>query len=141
MMKRKFISHISCEKNKEVKRVKKKGKYNVEDVVGSCYVNCVKTMVEAESVKQCNDCICSFDEKVSLFLPKVLVKLMINNDEVIKRFEECIEITPEIYEIQDVLNARNMLKCSIHRDQFCTDNRLFFKETILNHFFKKKKNF
>ena len=42
----------------------------------------------------------------------------------------------EIYEIQDVINARNMLKCSIHRDQFCTDNRLFLKN--FKTFLKKK---
>ena len=133
MMKRKFISHISCEKDIEVKKAKKKkkGVYNVEDVVASCYVNCVKAMVEAESVKQCNGCNCSFDEKVSLFLPGVMMKLMSNNDEVIKRFEDCIEITPDLYDVQDVINARNMLKCRAHRDQICIDNRIFFKEMIL----------
>ena len=124
-MKRKFISHVCCEKDKEIKKKKKK---NVEDVVCSCYVNCIKEMIEAESIKRCNKCNCSFDEKVTLFFPGVMVKLMNNNDEVIKKFEDCIEINEKLYDIHDVINARNMLKCSIHRDQICNDNRVFFKE-------------
>ena len=134
-MKRSFISHVSCEKEFEIKKKKKKkGVYNVEDVLSSCYVNTIKEMVENEAVKQCNGCICSFHEKTVLYYPVVISKLMGNNDAVIKKFEETVEITPELYNFQDVVNARNMMKCKAHREQLCIDNRIFFKDIILKHF-------
>lgn len=38
MLKRKFISHIKCNKNCDGEKKKKKDEYNVEEVVGNCYL-------------------------------------------------------------------------------------------------------
>ena len=128
-MKRNFVSHVNCEKNN--KKTKKEGKTNVEDLVSSCYLNILREMIEDCSSKECNGCICSYEEKVELFYKSSLSKLMVCNDDVIKRFNESISLMENIYPLNDVLNAENMLKCSLHRDKFCTDNIIYFKEKLL----------
>ena len=129
-MKRNFVSHISCEKNN--KKTKKEVKTNVEDLVNSCYLNTLREMIEDRSTKECNGCICSYEEKIDLFYKSSISKLMVCNDDVIKRFNTCIStLGDNIYPLNDVLNAENMLKCSLHRDKFCTDNYVYFKEKLL----------
>ena len=128
-MKRNFVSHVNCEKNN--KKTKKEGKTNVEDLVSSCYLNILREMIEDCSSKECNGCICSYEEKVELFYKSSLSKLMVCNDDVIKKFNESISTMENIYPLNDVLNAENMLKCSLHRDKFCTDNIIYFKEKLL----------
>ena len=130
-MKRKFISHIAYEKNPDKKEKKNKKRNYVEDLVCGCYVTLIKEMINAESEKRCNGCSCSFDEKIDLFFTGVMVKLMNNNDEVVKRFNDNIEANPVLYNLFDVINARKMLKCNVHREKFCKDNQFFFKESIL----------
>ena len=124
-MKRKFVSHIGCEKKT------KKVKNNVEDLVKTCYLNTLREMVETKAIKECNGCICSYEERVDLFYKPCVAKLMICNDDVIKRFNECITLAENTYPLNDVLNAENMLKCSVHRDKICTDNYVYFKEELL----------
>ena len=124
-MKRKFVSHVPTEKNNGVKK-----KNGVEAVIASCYVNTMKEMIESEAFQQCNRCICSYNEKVELYFQPVFMKLMDNNDEVIKQFEECIAINKDDYDIHDVLNARNMLRCKSHREFFCINNRRYFNEML-----------
>ena len=125
-MKRKFISHIVCEKKT------KKAKNSVEDLVEVCYLNTIRAMIEAASFKECNGCNCSYEERVDLFYKPTLVKLMMCNDSVIKRFNDAIETSVEnTYCIDDVINAKKMLKCNVHRDKFCNDNIVYFKEKLL----------
>ena len=128
-MKRNFVSHVNCEKNK--KKTKKEGKTDVEGLVSSCYLNVLREMIEDCSSKECNGCICSYEEKIELFYKSSLSKLMVCNDDVIKKFNESISTMENIYPLNDVLNAENMLKCSLHRDKFCTDNIIYFKEKLL----------
>ena len=128
-MKRNFVSHVNCEKNN--KKTKKEGKNNVEDLVASCYLNTLREMIEDRSSKECNGCICSYEEKIELFYKSSLSKLMVCNDDVIKKFNESISTMENIYPLNDVLNAENMLKCSLHRNKFCTDNIIYFKEKLL----------
>ena len=128
-MKRNFVSHVNCEKNN--KKTKKEGKTNVEGLVSSCYLNVLREMIEDCSSKECNGCICSYEEKIELFYKSSLSKLMVCNDDVIKKFNESISTMENIYPLNDVLNAENMLKCSLHRDKFCTDNIIYFKEKLL----------
>ena len=124
-MKRKFISHVKCEK--QIKKVKNA----VEDLVEVCYLDTIKSMVEAASFKECNGCNCSYEERVDLFYKPTLVKLMMCNDSVIKRFNDAVEIADGTYCIDDVNNAKKMLKCNVHRDKFCNDNIVYFKEKLL----------
>ena len=124
-MKRKFISHIVCEKKT------KKVKNDVEDLVGTCYLNTLREMIETAATEECNGCVWSYEEKVDLFYRSSITKLMGCNDGVIKRFNETIEIVENTYCIDDVINAKNMLKCNAHRDKFCTDNYVYFKEKLL----------
>ena len=128
-MKRNFVSHVNCEKNN--KKTKKEGKTNVEGLVSSCYLNVLREMIEDCSSKECNGCICSYEEKIELFYKSSLSKLMGCNDDVIKKFNESISTMENIYPLNDVLNAENMLKCSLHRNKFCTDNIIYFKEKLL----------
>ena len=124
IMKRKFVSHIKCDKGT------KKVKNNVEDLVKTCYLNTLKEMIETKAVKECNGCICSYEERVDLFYKPCIIELMSSNDDVIKRFNDSIK-SDEKYPLNDVLNAENMLKCSIHRDSFCQLNFVYFKKELL----------
>ena len=132
-MKRKFNSHVCCEKDTGIKEKRKK-KHNVENLVSNCYVNVAREMVESESKTRCNGCVCSFAEKMELFFTTVMVKLMSNNDEVLKRFDSAVEANVAVYNKDDVENARKMLRCGVHRNNFCKGNQLFFKDTILKMF-------
>ena len=123
-MKRKFVSHIPCDKNT------KKVKNNVEDLVKTCYLNTLKEMIETKAVKECDGCICSYEERVDLFYRPCIMELMSCNDGVIKRFNDSIK-SDEKYPLNDVLNAENMLKCNIHRDSFVQLNFVYFKEELL----------
>ena len=124
-MKRKFVSHIPCDKNT------KKVKNSVEDLVKTCYLNTLKEMIETKAVKECDGCICSYEERVDLFYKPCILELMECNDGVIKRFNDSIESGGEKYPLNDVLNAENMLKCRTHRDKLCHDNFVYFKEELL----------
>ena len=129
-MKRNFVSHISCEKN--IKKTKKEVKSNVEALVETCYLNTLREMIEERSAKECNGCICSYEEKVDLLYKSSVAKLMDCNDDVIKKFNACIStLESNIYPLNDVINAENMLKCSVHRDKICIDNFVYFKEELL----------
>ena len=123
-MKRKFLSHIPC--NKDTKKVKN----NVEDLVKTCYLNVFKEMIETKAVKECNGCVCSYEERVGLFYKSSVVELMSCNDAVIERFNDSIKADVK-YPPNDVLNAQNMLKCSIHRENFVQLNFDYFKEELL----------
>ena len=123
-MKRKFVSHIPCDKNT------KKVKNSVEDLVKTCYLNTLKEMIETKAVKECNGCVCSYEERVELFYKPCVVELMSRNDVVIERFNDSIK-SDEKYPLNDVLNAENMLKCHIHRDSLCQLNFVYFKEELL----------
>ena len=123
IMKRKFVSHIQCDKVKKVKN-------NVEDLVKTCYLNVFKEMVETKAVKECNGCVCSYEERVELFYKPCVVELMSCNDAVIERFNDSIKSDVK-YPPNDVLNAQNMLKCSIHRENFVQLNYVYFKEELL----------
>ena len=125
IMKRKFVSHIKCDKGT------KKVKNNVEDLVKTCYLNTLKEMIETKAVKECDGCICSYKERVDLFYKPCILELMECNDGVIKRFNDSIESGGEKYPFNDVLNAENMLKCRVHRDKLCQDNFVYFKEELL----------
>ena len=123
-MKRKFVSHIPCDKNT------KKVKNNVEDLVKTCYLNTLKEMIETKAVKECNGCVCSYEERVELFYKPCVVELMSCNDDVIERFNDRLKDDVK-YPPNDVLNAKNMLKCNIHRDSFVQLNFVYFKEELL----------
>ena len=135
-MKRKFVSHIKTDKNEsEHKKTKKKDQHCIESLVESCYLSILRKMIE-ESCKECNGCLCSYEEKIELFYRSSLSKLMTNNDEVIAKFKTSIstldgETLDTIFPLNDVINAENMLKCNVHREKFCTDNVVFFKEKLL----------
>ena len=124
IMKRKFVSHIKCDKGT------KKVKNNVEDLVKTCYLNVFKEMIETKAVKECNGCICSYEERVELFYKPCVVELMSSNDGVIERFNDSVKDDVK-YPPNDVLNAQNMLKCSIHRENFVQLNYVYFKEELL----------
>ena len=125
IMKRKFVSHIKCDKGT------KKVKNNVEDLVKTCYLNVFKEMIETKAVKECNGCICSYEERVGLFYKPCIIDLMSSNDDVIKRFNDSIKDNDVKYQPNDVLNAQNMLKCKIHRENFVRENFVYFKEELL----------
>ena len=134
-MKRKFVSHIKTVKNESEHKKTKKDKPCVESLVESCYLSILRKMIE-ESCKECNGCLCSYEEKIELFYRSSLSKLMTNNDEVIAKFKTSIstldgETLDTIFPLSDVINAENMLKCNVHREKFCTDNVVFFKEKLL----------
>ena len=124
IMKRKFVSHIKCDKGT------KKVKNNVEDLVKTCYLNTLKEMIETKAVKECNGCICSYEEKVDLFYRSCITDLMSSNDDVIERFNDRLKDDVK-YPPNDVLNAQNMLKCGIHRENFVQLNYVYFKEELL----------
>ena len=124
-MKRRFLSHIPCDKDT------KKVKNNVEDLVKTCYLNVFKEMIETKAVKECHGCICSYEERVELFYKPCVVELMSCNDAVIERFNDSIKAADVKYHPNDVLNAQNMLNCSIHRENFVQLNYVYFKEELL----------
>ena len=135
-MKRNFVSHINTAKNEGKHKKTKKDKTSVEGLVESCYLSILRKMIEESSCEECNGCQCSYEEKIELFYKRSISKLMTNNDEVIEKFKTCIStldgVTLDaIYPFNDVINAENMLKCNVHREKFCTDNVVFFKEKLL----------
>ena len=121
VVKRKFISHILCDKDRVGVKKKKIERQCVEDLVASCYINVIVELVEKASMERCNGCNCSFIEKMELYFTHVMVGLMKDNEEVCKKFENVVELCVGIYDKDDVENARKMLHCSTHREKFCKD--------------------
>ena len=128
MAKRKleFYSHLSNEKLYK--------KQSVEELVSSCYVREIVEQVEAKAAEKCNLCHCTFQNLMECYFTGVLIGLEKDASGVLERFEGIVKDSSEgYYKHEDVLNAKKMLECEVHRRFMAQKNYKYFYETVLTY--------
>ena len=120
----KFYSHIS-----NVKHFKKQ---SVEELVASCYIKEIIELIEGKALMNCNSCNCSFEQKMECYFTAVLVDLESDLESgVLEKFEEVVKDSNDGYYLpEEVLNAKKMLECGVHRKLMVIENRRYFEDSI-----------
>ena len=72
----------------------------------------------------------SFKNKTNVYYPKVILELRTENEDVIRRFQNAIAEREDEYDPKEIENAKRMLVSKTHRQTFCDDNYMFFKDYI-----------
>ena len=93
-------------------------------------------MVDEEYIRECYGCVCSFEEKMSLFYAGVMTRLKQNNNRVINKFNETVE-TGELetkMDVGEMSTARSMLKCKAHREEIVAVNYIYFRDVLLSNY-------
>ena len=126
MLKRKlkFHSHIS--------NVKQHRRETVSELVEGCYVKEIIEQIDGKAAIKCNSCRCSFKDLMECYFIEVLIDLESDASGVIVKFEEVVkDCNNGYYKPEEVLNAKKMLECEVHRKLLAVKNHQYFYEAVL----------
>ena len=102
----------------------------IADVVMSCFVDSIIERINTKYEENCNGCMISSKNKTNVYYPKVILELRTENEDVIRRFQNAIAEREDEYDPKEIEKAKRMLVCKTHRQTFCDDNYMFFKDYI-----------